>query len=59
MALPRTSSASFSLQVVVVIARNSSFAYRHKAMDMPQVGRELGARYLVEAASGARATVFA
>jgi len=31
-----------------VIARNSSFQYRGKSQDMKRVGRELGARYLVE-----------
>lgn len=31
-----------------VIARQSSFAYRGKANDLVQVGRELGATYLVE-----------
>jgi TolB-like protein len=31
-----------------VIARNSSFVYRGKAIDVRQVGRELGVRYLVE-----------
>ena len=31
-----------------VIARNSSFTYRGKAVDVRQVGRELGVRYLVE-----------
>jgi len=31
-----------------VIARNSSFQYRDKPMDLKQVGRELGARYIVE-----------
>jgi adenylate cyclase len=31
-----------------VIARNSSFRYRDSALDMKRVGRELGARYLVE-----------
>src|SRR5207302_5662640 len=33
---------------VFVIARNSSFAYRGKAMDVKQVGRELGVRYVLE-----------
>jgi TolB-like protein len=33
---------------VVVIARNSSFAYRGKAVDIKQVGRELGCRYVLE-----------
>ena len=31
-----------------VIARNSSFAYRDKAVDVRQVGRELGVRYVLE-----------
>ena len=31
-----------------VIARNSSFAYRGKAVDVRQVGRELGVRYVLE-----------
>jgi len=31
-----------------VIARNSSFVYRGAAVDMRQVGRELGVRYVVE-----------
>jgi TolB-like protein/class 3 adenylate cyclase len=31
-----------------VIARNSSFTYRGKAVDVRQVGRELGVRYLLE-----------
>jgi TolB-like protein/Flp pilus assembly protein TadD len=31
-----------------VIARNSSFAYKNKAIDTKFVGRELGVRYLVE-----------
>ena len=31
-----------------VIARNSSFVYKGKAVDMRQVGRELGVRYLLE-----------
>src|SRR5215831_15664309 len=33
---------------LVVIARNSSFAYKGKAADVRQVGRELGARYVLE-----------
>ncbi len=33
---------------IFVIARNSSFAYRSKAMDVKQVGRELGVRYVLE-----------
>jgi adenylate cyclase len=31
-----------------VIARNSSFAYKGKALDVKRIGRELGARYLLE-----------
>src|SRR5262245_30760459 len=31
-----------------VIARNSSFAYKGRAVDMRQVGRELGVRYVLE-----------
>jgi adenylate cyclase len=31
-----------------VISRSSSFAYKDRAVDVKQVGRELGARYLVE-----------
>ena len=31
-----------------VIARNSSFAYKDKAIDVRQIGRELGVRYLLE-----------
>jgi adenylate cyclase len=33
---------------LLVIARNSSFQYRGKAEDLRRVGRELGARYIVE-----------
>src|SRR6476620_2694736 len=31
-----------------VIARNSSFAYKGKAIDVHQIGRELGVRYILE-----------
>lgn len=31
-----------------VIARNSSFAYKAKAIDVRQIGRELGVRYILE-----------
>ena len=31
-----------------VIARNSSFQYKGKSVDIRQVGRELGARYVLE-----------
>jgi adenylate cyclase len=33
---------------LMVIARNSSFQYKGKAIDVRQVGRELGARYVLE-----------
>jgi len=33
---------------LVVIARNSSFQYKGKAVDLRQVGQELGARYVLE-----------
>src|SRR5262249_1026848 len=33
---------------ILVIARNSSFQYKGKAFDIRQVGRELGARYVLE-----------
>jgi adenylate cyclase len=45
-----------------VIARNSSFTYRGKAVEVRQVGRELGVRYLVEGGvrkSGSRLRVTA
>jgi TolB-like protein len=35
-------------QWLFVIARNSSFAYRGRAVDVKQVGRELGVRYVLE-----------
>jgi TolB-like protein/Flp pilus assembly protein TadD len=31
-----------------VIARNSSFAYKHRSVDVKQVSRELGVRYVLE-----------
>jgi adenylate cyclase len=45
-----------------VIARNSSFVYKGKAVDVRQAGRELGVRYLVEGGvrkSGSRLRVTA
>jgi adenylate cyclase len=33
---------------LIVIARNSAFQYKAKAVDVRQVGRELGARYVLE-----------
>jgi TolB-like protein len=35
-------------QQLFVIARNSSFTYKHRPVDVKQVGRELGVRYLLE-----------
>ena len=32
----------------LVIARNSSFIYKGKPVDVKQVGRELGVRYVLE-----------
>jgi adenylate cyclase len=37
-----------ALQSLFVIARNSSFTYKGKAVDIKQVGRELGVRYVLE-----------
>ena len=39
-----------------VIARNSSFVYKGRAVDIRQVGRELGVRYVLEGVSARRAT---
>jgi tetratricopeptide (TPR) repeat protein len=36
------------LRWLFVIARNSSFVYRGKSVDIKQVGRELGVRYVLE-----------
>lgn len=36
------------LRWLFVVARNSSFAYRGRAVDVKQVGRELGVRYVLE-----------
>ena len=32
----------------LVIARNSTFAYKGKTVDLKQVGRDLGVRYVLE-----------
>jgi hypothetical protein len=43
-----------------VIARNSSFAYKGKAIDIKQVGRDLGVRYVLEGSvrkSGSRVRI--
>ena len=39
-------------KALFVIARNSSFTYRGRAVDVRQVGRELGVRYVLESQSG-------
>ncbi len=36
------------LRWLFVIARNSSFTYKGRAVDVKQVGRELGVRYVLE-----------
>ena len=44
----RTSSPGSRIKWLFVIARNSSFAYKGRAIDVKQVGRELGVRYVLE-----------
>jgi TolB-like protein len=41
-------SALSRMRWLFVIARNSSFTYKGRAVDVKQVGRELGARYVLE-----------
>ena len=41
-------SALSRMSGVFVIARNSSFTYKGRAVDVKQVGRELGVRYILE-----------
>jgi TolB-like protein len=41
-------SALSRIRWLFVIARNSSFAYRGRTIDVKQVGRELGVRYVLE-----------
>ena len=41
-------SALSRMRWLFVIARNSSFTYKGRAVDVTQVGRELGVRYLLE-----------
>jgi TolB-like protein/tetratricopeptide (TPR) repeat protein len=36
------------MRLLFVIARNSSFTYKGRAVDLKQVGRELGVRYVLE-----------
>ena len=48
------------MRVFFVIARNSSFVYKGKAVDVKQVGRELGVRYVLEGSvrkSGSRVRI--
>jgi adenylate cyclase len=47
-------------KALLVIARNSSFTYKGKAVDIKQVGRELGVRYVLEGSvrkSGSRVRI--
>ena len=39
-----------------MIARNSSFTYKGRAVDVKQVGRELGVRYVLEGSVRRRQT---
>ncbi|MGH8567591.1 MAG: winged helix-turn-helix domain-containing tetratricopeptide repeat protein [Gammaproteobacteria bacterium] len=41
-------SALSRIRCLFVIARNSSFTYKGRAVDVKQVGRELGVRYVLE-----------
>jgi TolB-like protein len=41
-------SALTRIRWLFVIARNTSFTYKDKAIDVREVGRELGVRYLIE-----------
>ena len=41
-------SALSHVRWLFVIARQSSFSYKGKAVDVKQIGRELGVRYVVE-----------
>ncbi|HEX2891412.1 MAG TPA: winged helix-turn-helix domain-containing protein [Vineibacter terrae] len=41
-------SAMSRMRWLLVIARNSSFTYKGRAVDVKQVGRELGVRYVLE-----------
>ena len=49
MAWPKIwSPAGPNLRWLFVIARNSVFAYKGRAVDVPEVARELGVRYVLE-----------
>ncbi len=41
-------NALVKLPQVFVIARNSSFTYKGKSVDVRQVGREMGVKYVLE-----------
>jgi TolB-like protein len=41
-------SALSRVRWLFVIARQSSFSYKGRAVDVKQIGRELGVRYVVE-----------
>src|SRR5207244_5593135 len=41
-------TALYRIRWLFVIARNSSFTYKGQAVDVKQVGRELGVRYVLE-----------
>jgi adenylate cyclase len=41
-------TALYRYPSLLVIARNSSFTYKRRAVDVKQVGRELGVRYVLE-----------
>jgi adenylate cyclase len=44
-----TITALSRIKWLFVIARNSSFTYKCQAVDVKQVGRELGVRYVLKA----------
>jgi len=44
----RSSTALSRIRWLFVIARNSSFTYKGQSVDVKQVGRELGVRYVLE-----------
>jgi adenylate cyclase len=53
-------TALYKLHWLFVIARNSSFTYKGKSVDLRQVGRELGVRYVLEGSlrkSGSRVRI--
>jgi TolB-like protein len=46
------------LENMFVISRNTAFTYRNKPIDTKQIGRELGARYVLEGSPGDPASKF-